>query len=81
MAKLFSIFNRRKNTVQPLLSRQRQAFKGSIDSEKINLYFDQFLVDIARLHKNLENLSNSYSEVSNLLDSRLDSATPRLLYI
>lgn len=61
------------------MSRQRMPYKGSISSEKINLHLDQFVADIARLHARLEDLNSSYNEVANILDARLDSATPRLL--
>lgn len=79
MGKLFSLFNRRQNVIEPNISRQRQPLNAPIDSNKINLYFDQFILDVARLDKNLKDLDSSYDEVADLLDSRIESATPRLL--
>lgn len=79
MAKLFSLFNRRQNVIEPNVSRQRQQLNGPIDSKKINLYFDQFVLDIARLDKNIGDLNSLYDEVASILDARLESSTPRLL--
>lgn len=61
------------------MGRQRMSFKGVVESEKINLHLDQFIADIARLHEKLGDLDAEYQQVSTLLDSKLDSATPRLL--
>ena len=81
MGKLFSLFNRRQNVIQPAVTRQRQSLNAPISSQNINLYFDQFVVDISRLDKNIGSLNTLYNEVANLLDGRLDSATPRLLLL
>lgn len=81
MAKLFSIFNRRQNIIEPAMIRQRQSINAPLVSKNMNLYFDQFVVDVARLDKNIDNLNNLYDEVATMLDARLDSATPRLLLL
>ena len=81
MGKLFSLFNRRQNVMQPAVTRQRQPLNAPISSQNINLYFDQFVVDISRLDKNIDSLNVLYDEAANLLDARLDYATPRLLLL
>lgn len=81
MGKLFSFFNRRQNVIEPITTRQRQPLNAPLDSKKINLYFDQFVVDVSRLDKNIDQLNNLYDEVAELLDAKLDSATPRLLLL
>ncbi len=81
MGKLFSLFNRRQNVIEPNISRQRQPLNAPLDSRKMNLYFDQFVVDISRLDKNIDKLNDTYNEVAELLDAKLDSATPRLLLL
>jgi predicted patatin/cPLA2 family phospholipase len=81
MGKLFSLFNRRQNVIEPSVTRQRQPLNAPLDSKKINLYFDQFVVDVSRLDSNIDKLNASYDEVAELLDAKLDSATPRLLLL
>ncbi len=81
MAKLFSLFNKRQNIIEPTITRQRQSINAPLNSKNMNLYFDQFVVDIARLDKNIDKLNVLYDEVSNILDARLDSATTRLLFL
>ena len=76
MGKLYSLFNRRKNTIQPNLSRQRLNYNGPIESEILNLYYDQFYLDIARLSKNAAMLESKIDEVNDLCDGALTAATP-----
>jgi hypothetical protein len=76
MAKTYSLFNKRKNTFQPNISRQRIPFNGPISSNTLNLYYDQLMLDIARLSKNTDNIYGAISEISDLCDNGLDSATP-----
>ena len=80
MAKTYSLFNKRKNTFQPNTSRQRTPFNGPISSGTLNLYYDQLMLDIARLSKNTDEIYSAIDEISDLCDNNLDSATPRLLY-
>jgi len=76
MAKTYSLFNKRKNTFQPNITRQRTPFNGPISSNALNLYYDQLMLDIARLSKNTENIYGAIAEISDLCDNSLDSATP-----
>lgn len=76
MSKVFSFFNRRKNIFQPNLSRQRQPYSGPISSEKLNLFYDQFVVDVARLDNKVQEISSKIEEIKSLCDNDLESATP-----
>lgn len=76
MSKSYSLFNRREIIFQPNLTRQRIPFNGPVSSEMLNLYYDQLVLDIARLSKNIELIESLLDEANNLTDSNLDSATP-----
>lgn len=76
MPKSFSFFNRRKNVFQPNLSRQRQPYSGPISSEKLNLFYDQFVLDTARLKNKIEEISLKIEEIKTLSDNDLESSTP-----
>lgn len=76
MPKSYSLFNRRKNIFQPNFLRQRQVYNGPISSEKLNLFNDQFVVDVARLVKNSDEISEKIEEINQLYENNLDSATP-----
>jgi hypothetical protein len=49
MTKSYSELNRKNLVLEPNLSRQRLSFRGPIPSNVLNLYYDQFVVDCARL--------------------------------
>jgi hypothetical protein len=72
----YSDVNRRENIVQPNLTRQRMPYSGPISSEKFNLFNDQFIVDVARLLKNTEDIESKISEAYSFLELDLEAATP-----
>jgi hypothetical protein len=78
MPKMYSLFNRRKNIFQPNLIRNRQAYNGPISSESLNLFNDQFIVDVARLSEKSIEIENKIQEIVQLRSESLESATPGL---
>jgi hypothetical protein len=64
MAKSYSELNRKNLVLEPNLSRQRLAFKGPIPSNVLNLYYDQFAVDCARLSAMADEVTSRADQVS-----------------
>lgn len=76
MSRTYSLFNKRTNIYEPNLSRQRQPFSGPISSEALNLFYDQFVVDAARLDNNIKNINDKIDDLISLRSEFLDQATP-----
>jgi hypothetical protein len=76
MTKSYSELNRRDLVLEPNLSRQRIAFKGPVPSSVLNLYYDQFIVDCARLSQMAENVSVAADQLSEDYGSDFSAATP-----
>ena len=76
MTKMYSMFNRRENIFQPNLVRNRQPYSGPISSDRLNLFYDQFIVDVARLEKRSEEINSKIEEIVDLRSDNLDQATP-----
>lgn len=76
MAKMYSKLNRRKTIYQPNLSRNRQPYAAPIPSEFLNLFYDQFVMDVARLRENINDINSKIEEIIELRDESFDAATP-----
>lgn len=76
MAKSYSELNRKNLVLEPNLSRQRLTFRGPIPSNVLNLHYDQFVVDCARLSKMAEELSVESDQISIDYANDFSSATP-----
>jgi hypothetical protein len=73
---MFSLFNRRKNIYQPNITRNRQPYSAPLSSENLNLYYDQFIVDVARLRNNISLIDSKIEEIISLRSDDIDQATP-----
>lgn len=73
---MYSLFNRRKNIYQPNLSRNRQPYSAPISSEALNLYYDQFVMDVAKLGQNIDSINSKIEEIVSLRSDDLNQATP-----
>ena len=76
MTKSYSELNRKNLVLEPNLSRQRLAFRGPIPSNVLNLHYDQFVVDCARLSKMAEELSTEADQMSIDYANDFSLATP-----
>lgn len=76
MPKMYSLFNRRQNIYQPNISRNRQPYSAPISSEDLNLYYDQFVVDVARLKNNISAIDEKIEEIVSLRSDSIDQETP-----
>jgi hypothetical protein len=76
MGKIYSLFNKRTNIFEPILSRDRQPYSAPISSESLNLHLDQFIVDISRLRNNVDKIETKIEEVKLLISNQVDQATP-----
>ena len=76
MAKSYSELNKRNLVLEPNLSRQRLAFKGPVPSTVLNLYYDQFIVDTARLSSLAETINSSADQLSEDYWTDFSVATP-----
>lgn len=76
MAKTYIDKAKRQTVFEPNISRQRMPYKGPIPSHVLNLYYDQFVVDCARLAKQAEQLESSLYQISKDYSNVFDSATP-----
>lgn len=76
MEKSYSKINRREVFLEPNLIRQRLAFRGPIPSHVLNLYYDQFIVDCARLAKLTNEVSSKTDKISEDYASDFSLSTP-----
>lgn len=76
MATSYSENNKRETIFEPLLSRQRFAYKGPVSSAVVNLTADQFLMDINRLDKKTEHLQDMIDISSEMSRNNMNLATP-----
>lgn len=76
MAKTYVDKAKRETVFEPNISRQRIAYKGVIPSHVLNLYYDQFVVDCARLAKQAEQLEASLYQISQNYSNVFDTDTP-----
>jgi hypothetical protein len=76
MTKSYSKLNRENLILEPNLSRQRLPFKGPIPSAILNLYYDQFVVDCARLSAMAEQVSAKADDLSIDYANDFNLATP-----
>jgi hypothetical protein len=76
MTKSYSELNRKNLVLEPNLSRQRLTFRGPIPSNVLNLYYDQFVVDCARLSKMADELSAEADQISIDYANDFSLATP-----
>lgn len=72
----YSENNRRENIFEPLLNRQRLAYKGPVSSASLNLASDQFFMDVKRLDQKTELLQDLINQASQMSRNDMDSATP-----
>lgn len=76
MAISYSDFNRRENVFEPSVQKHRLPYKGPVPSGALNLFNDQFLLDINRLKKRIEDLNDSLDLISQMTGNNLNLATP-----
>ena len=76
MTKSYSELNRKNLVLEPNLSRQRLAFRGPIPSNVLNLHYDQFVVDCARLSAMADELSSEANQLSIDYANDFSLATP-----
>jgi len=76
MTKSYSELNRKNLVLEPNLSRQRLTFKGPIPSNILNLYYDQFVVDCARLSTMADEVDFKADELSIDYANDFSLATP-----
>jgi hypothetical protein len=66
MAISHSNFNKRETILEPNLQKSRMVYRGPIPSGMINLFNDQFLLDINRLSEKIEILTDRLSDISEM---------------
>jgi len=76
MAKTYVDKSKRETVFEPNISRQRLPYKGPVPSSMLNLYYDQFIVDSARLAKQAETLESSLAQISKDYSNVFETATP-----
>ena len=76
MAKTYVDKSKRETVFEPNISRQRVPYKGPVPSGMLNLYYDQFVVDCARLAKQAETLESSLTQISKDYSNVFETATP-----
>ena len=76
MTKSYSELNRKNLVLEPNLSRQRLAFRGPIPSSVLNLHYDQFVVDCARLSVMADELSAEANQLAIDYANDFSLATP-----
>jgi hypothetical protein len=72
----YSNFNRRENIFEPSVQKNRLTYKGPVPSSLINLFNDQFLLDVNRLKKKIDELNESLEYISQMTGNDLNLATP-----
>lgn len=78
MAKSYSEQNKRNTVYEPNLSRQRLPFMGPVPSSVLNLYYDQFIIDCARLNAKVDNLLNEIKSLSSKYSADYSLSTPNM---
>lgn len=72
----FSDNNKRETIFEPLLSRQRFIYKGPVTSYAMNLFDDQFFMDVNRLYEKIKLLENQIDDSTSISRNDLNLATP-----
>lgn len=78
MAKSYSEKNKRDTVYEPNLLRQRLPYLGPVPSHVLNLYYDQFVVDCARLNEKAEDLLFQINSLYEKYSSNYNLATPNM---
>lgn len=75
--KLIPNYKRRKEIVQPHITRSRAAHRAPFKSEDIQLEMDQIRFDLTNLRAQLETLRNDMEAIlDDIVEGRLDTGDP-----
>lgn len=69
-------FQRRKNIIEPNLTKSRLIYKGPVSSGILNLSNDQLLMDINRLKAGIDMLNQNVVQISRMTGNDLYASTP-----
>lgn len=72
----YSEFQRRRNIIEPNLTKSRLIYKGPVSSGLLNLSNDQLLLDLNRLKLGIDRLNQNIAQISQMTGNDLYAATP-----